>query len=91
MKADIRQAVEHHLGFDRLRGGQEEAIEAVLTGRDTLAVMPTGSGKSAIYQVACSLVEGSTVVVSPLIALQRDQVEAVSALDVGEAPSSTPR
>ena len=63
--------------FDALRPGQREAIEAVLAGRDTLAVMSTGSGKSAIYQIAGMLIPGATVVVSPLIALQRDQVTAL--------------
>jgi ATP-dependent DNA helicase RecQ len=61
-------------GFDGLRPGQAEAIESVLAGRDTLAVLPTGSGKSAIYQLPALLLDGPTVVVSPLIALQRDQV-----------------
>lgn len=72
-------------GYDRLRPGQEAAIESVLAGRDTLAVMPTGSGKSAIYQIVGSLIPGLTVVISPLIALQRDQVRAVSEVDAGEA------
>jgi RecQ family ATP-dependent DNA helicase len=67
------------LGFESLRPGQLEAIEAVLAGRDVIAVLPTGSGKSAIYQIAGVLLEGATVVVSPLIALQRDQV-----LSIGE-------
>jgi ATP-dependent DNA helicase RecQ len=62
-------------GFSSLRPGQREAIDAVLSGRDTLAVMSTGSGKSAIYQIAGLLIRGATVVVSPLIALQRDQVD----------------
>ena len=71
----IRKVAEEVFGFDALRPGQHEAIAAVLDGRDTLAVMSTGSGKSAIYQIAGLLIEGATVVVSPLIALQRDQVE----------------
>ena len=71
-------------GFE-LRPAQLEAAGAVVGGRDTLVVMPTGSGKSAIYQVAALLVDGPTVVVSPLIALQRDQVEAIEEADAGEA------
>src|SRR3954462_1188114 len=70
------------IGVDGLRTGQEEEIEPLLDGRDTLAVMSTGSGKSAIYQIAGLLIDGPTIVVSPLIALQRDQMEAV---DEGEA------
>jgi ATP-dependent DNA helicase RecQ len=73
------------LGYKAFRPGQAKAIAAVLAGRDTLAVLPTGAGKSAIYQVAGLLVPGATVVVSPLIALQRDQVDALSALDAGAA------
>jgi ATP-dependent DNA helicase RecQ len=63
--------------FSRLRPGQEEALVAVTRGRDTLAVMPTGAGKSAIYQFAGSFLEGTTVVVSPLVALQKDQVDNI--------------
>jgi ATP-dependent DNA helicase RecQ len=66
------------LGFRRLRPGQREAVKALLAGRDVLAVMPTGSGKSAIYQLAALEIPGPTVVVSPLVALQRDQVEAIA-------------
>jgi ATP-dependent DNA helicase RecQ len=67
------------LGLTRLRPGQREAIEAASAGRDVLAVLPTGWGKSAIYQVAALLVPGPTVVVSPLLALQRDQVAGLDA------------
>ncbi len=83
--AEVRRFARERLGFDGLRPGQEEAILAVLGGHDTLAVMPTGSGKSAIYQIAGSLVRGATVVVSPLIALQRDQVEAIDEEGIGGA------
>src|SRR3954470_19008487 len=75
----IERVAHEAFGFEALRPGQREAIEAVLAGRDTLAVMSTGSGKSAIYQIAGLLAPGATVVVSPLIALQRDQVD-----DLGE-------
>src|ERR687895_209037 len=71
----IERVAREAFGFDGLRPGQREAIEAVLAGRDTLVVMSTGSGKSAIYQIAALLVPGATVVVSPLIALQREQVD----------------
>ena len=71
----IDRVAREAFGFDVLRPGQREAIESVLDGRDTLVVMSTGSGKSAIYQIAGLLLPGATVVVSPLIALQRDQVD----------------
>jgi ATP-dependent DNA helicase RecQ len=76
-EVDIQGAARELLGFAELRPGQEEAVRAVLAGRDTLAVMPTGSGKSAIYELATALGGGPAVVVSPLLALQRDQVEKI--------------
>jgi ATP-dependent DNA helicase RecQ len=72
-------------GFKALRPGQREAIAAVLSGRDTVAVMSTGSGKSAIYQIAGLLTREATVVVSPLIALQRDQVDNLRERSAGGA------
>jgi ATP-dependent DNA helicase RecQ len=82
----VREAARERLGFDSLRSGQqEEAITAVLDGSDVLAVMPTGAGKSAIYQISGALMPGATVVVSPLIALQRDQAESIAEEDVGGA------
>jgi ATP-dependent DNA helicase RecQ len=80
----VQRTSREALGFD-LRPEQREAVEAVVGGHDTLVVMPTGSGKSAIYQVAALLVDGPTVIVSPLIALQRDQVEAIEEAGAGEA------
>jgi ATP-dependent DNA helicase RecQ len=71
----IMRVARERLGFESLRPGQREAVESVLAGRDTVAIMSTGSGKTAIYQIAGQLMDGATVVVSPLIALQRDQVE----------------
>jgi ATP-dependent DNA helicase RecQ len=82
---EIRQRARDTLGIAKLRPGQLEAIEAVIAGRDTLAVMATGYGKSAIYQLAGELIDGPTIVVSPLIALQRDQVEAIEEAAPGEA------
>jgi ATP-dependent DNA helicase RecQ len=81
----IDRVAREAFGFEALRPGQREAIEAVLAGRDTLAVMSTGSGKSAIYQIAGLLSPGATVVVSPLIALQRDQVEDLADRAAGGA------
>ena len=74
-------------GWSGLRPGQREAVTAVLDGRDTLVVMPTGSGKSAVYQLAGLLVDGPTVVVSPLIALQRDQLASLLGVEGGAAAS----
>src|SRR5829696_2068869 len=74
---EIAKLARDRLGLEQLRPGQEEAVKSVTAGRDTLAVMPTGSGKSAIYQLAALVLDGPTIVVSPLLALQRDQVEAI--------------
>lgn len=84
-RAEILRIAREEFGYEHLRPGQEAAIRSVVEGRDTLAVMPTGSGKSAIYQIASLLISGPTVVISPLIALQRDQVESIEGLGVGEA------
>ena len=82
---DIEKVARERLGFASLRPGQLQAVEAAVSGRDVLAVMPTGSGKSAIYQLAALLVPGTTVVVSPLVSLQRDQVESLEESDAGAA------
>src|SRR4051794_34603687 len=70
----IREVARSRLGFERLRPGQLRAVAAAVGGRDVLAVLPTGGGKSAIYELAGLLRDGPTVVVSPLIALQDDQL-----------------
>ena len=72
--AVIRRTAKGAFGWTKLRDGQLAAMQSVLSGRDTLVVMPTGAGKSACYQVPALLLDGPTVVVSPLLALQRDQV-----------------
>jgi ATP-dependent DNA helicase RecQ len=82
-RTKAQRVARDRFGFERLRPGQLAAIEALLAGRDVLAVMPTGSGKSAIYQIAGAMLDGITVVVSPLIALQWDQVESLA-----EAPDA---
>jgi ATP-dependent DNA helicase RecQ len=72
-------------GFDSFKPGQEEAIRAVLEGRDTLAVMPTGGGKSLCYQVPALMQESLTVIVSPLISLMKDQVDSLLQSSVTDA------
>ncbi|MBM2614756.1 ATP-dependent DNA helicase RecQ [Actinoplanes sp. LDG1-06] len=79
--ADVDAIVAAVFGFE-LRPAQRETIASVVGGRDTLAVLPTGSGKSAIYQVAGLALGGLTVVVSPLLALQRDQLRSLTGHDV---------
>ncbi|HZE02447.1 MAG TPA: RecQ family ATP-dependent DNA helicase [Pseudonocardiaceae bacterium] len=74
---ELRRVANETFGWSSLRDEQLEAMEQVMAGHDLLAVLPTGAGKSAIYQVPALLLGGPTLVVSPLIALQRDQLESI--------------
>ena len=75
----LHQALKHFFGYDEFRLNQLPIIESVLNGEDTLAIMPTGAGKSICYQLPAMLLPGITIVVSPLIALMKDQVDALLA------------
>ncbi|HEU4565494.1 MAG TPA: ATP-dependent DNA helicase RecQ [Gemmatimonadaceae bacterium] len=77
--ADARAALREHFGYELFRPGQERAVESMLSGRDTLVVLPTGGGKSLCYQIPALLLPKLTVVVSPLISLMKDQVDALTA------------
>jgi ATP-dependent DNA helicase RecQ len=81
---DLVPALNSLFGFPEFRPGQRDACEAALAGRDVLVVMPTGSGKSLCYQLPALLRDDLTVVVSPLVALMQDQVEALAARGLGE-------
>lgn len=74
---DPHAALEHHFGFSEFLPGQEPVVSSLLSGRDTLAVMPTGGGKSLCYQLPAMVMEGVTLVISPLIALMKDQVDSL--------------
>jgi ATP-dependent DNA helicase RecQ len=81
----IRALLRGAYGIEQLRDGQRRVIDSVLAGRDTLAVMPTGSGKSLCYQIPAALLDGVTVVVSPLISLMQDQLERLEEAGVDSA------
>ena len=85
-----KEALKAVFGYDSFRQGQESVINAVLDGRDILAVMPTGAGKSLCYQVPAMLLSGITLVISPLISLMQDQVKALNEAGVDAAFINSP-
>jgi ATP-dependent DNA helicase RecQ len=82
---DARATLSSAFGYPAFRAGQEIAVESVLQGRDTLVILPTGGGKSLCFQVPALLLPGLTVVVSPLISLMKDQVDALEAKGIAAA------
>src|SRR5262252_7178333 len=82
MMDQLLEVISRHWGFQGLRPLQEQAMRAVLDGRDSLVVLPTGGGKSLCYQAPAVLRGDTTVVISPLISLMKDQVDALQACGV---------
>src|SRR5919205_1562042 len=74
----LLQALRTHFDYGAFRPGQQAIVESVLSGRPTIAILPTGGGKSLCYQLPAMLLEGTTVVASPLVALMKDQVDALA-------------
>lgn len=77
MKIDLNDSLKEYFGFSNFKGNQKEIIESVLAGRDTFVIMPTGGGKSLCYQLPALLSEGTAIIISPLIALMKNQVDQV--------------
>jgi len=75
---EAKEALKLYFGYDSFKPGQEETTQAILAGKDVLAIMPTGSGKSICYQLPAMLLSGITIVISPLISLMQDQVTALN-------------
>ncbi|MBM6730208.1 DNA helicase RecQ [Bifidobacterium pullorum subsp. saeculare] len=82
-------ALKRYFGYDSFRPGQEGVVETIMSGRDVLGVMPTGAGKSVCYQIPAALLPGVTIVVSPLISLMRDQVDALNDAGLSSAYINT--
>lgn len=76
-KLDLHEALQEHFGFDSFKGNQEKIIESLLAGQDTFVIKPTGGGKSLCYQLPAMISEGVAIIVSPLIALMKNQVDLV--------------
>ena len=74
---DLHKALQEHFGFNKFKGTQEKVIESLLAGHDTFVIMPTGGGKSLCYQLPAMVSEGVAIIVSPLIALMKNQVDLV--------------
>jgi len=81
-KQQVQELLKLHYGFDKFRPGQEKAINAILQGKNTIVIMPTGGGKSLIYQLPALVLEGATIVVSPLISLMKDQVDSLQTVGI---------
>ncbi|MEX2596372.1 MAG: DNA helicase RecQ [Salibacteraceae bacterium] len=76
-KASLEEALKEHFGFDSFKGMQKEVIESLMAGNDTFAIMPTGGGKSLCYQLPALMKEGTAIIISPLIALMKNQVDSI--------------
>jgi len=83
-RIDLKQELAKYFGFDTFKGDQEEIIRTVLDGKDTFVIMPTGGGKSLCYQLPALILEGTAIIISPLIALMKNQVDSIRGYSEGD-------
>ena len=81
---DLQEALREYFGFNQFKGEQEAIIETVLEGRDALVIMPTGGGKSLCYQLPALMMDGTAIIISPLIALMKNQVDSIRGFSEGD-------
>ena len=77
IQVNLKEQLKNYFGFDKFKGNQEAIINSVLNGKDTFVIMPTGGGKSLCYQLPALIQPGTAIVVSPLIALMKNQVDSI--------------
>lgn len=83
-ETDLQDALKKYFGFSQFRGLQEKVIQSILEAQNTFVIMPTGGGKSLCYQLPALMCEGTAIVVSPLIALMKNQVDAIRSISSEE-------
>jgi len=84
LKIDLNQALKKYFGFNKFKGLQKPVIESLLSGKNTFVIMPTGGGKSLCYQLPALMLDGTAIVVSPLIALMKNQVDAIRGISTNK-------
>ena len=82
---DIKKSLKDFFGFDSFKGNQEAVIQAILEGKDSFVIMPTGAGKSLCYQLPALMQEGTAIIISPLIALMKNQVDSIRGFGESDA------